>query len=150
MRFDQGLTMNVDQWTLAARRASLLLACVFPIGCSNGNVRVYPVRGEVFVNGKPAKDAVVHFHPHDKVNGPPAFAIVQGDGSFQLTTYTASDGAATGDYVVTLTWRVEKQVEGETIVGPDRLKDRYSKPESSRLNAKVTAGDNVLPRFDLK
>ena len=148
--------MRVTPSGAALRRAaSFLTLAGFAIlaGCSGSGVRVHPVRGEVFVGGKPAEGAVVHLHPFKKDKNepcPPAYATVQSNGSFQLTTYRPNDGAAVGEYVVTVAWRPERTVEGETIVGPDRLRDRYSKQDKSTLKATVTAGDNVLPRFDLK
>ncbi len=145
--------MGVNVGTTTGRwvgRLLLLGAALVPLGCGGSGVPVYPVRGEVFVKGKPAAGAVVHLHPRPPGQNPPASAVVQPDGSFKLTTYTADDGAATGDYVVTVSWRPERKVENETIVGPDRLRDRYSSPERSGLKATVTTGANVLPRYDLK
>lgn len=72
------------------------------------------------------------------------------DGSFQLTTNRKRDGAAAGDYVVTISWCDEKKVDGETVYSPDKMFDRYSKVDISTLTATVKAGKNDLPRFDLK
>jgi hypothetical protein len=113
-------------------------------------VRVHRARGEVFVKGKPAQGAVVHLHPRDKEKCRPAFATVQADGTFHLTTYSESDGAAIGDYVVTVSWTDEKRVDGETIYSSDKLKNRYSQIEKSSLKATIQPGENTLPRFDLK
>lgn len=128
----------------------LLAFCLFT-GCGGKStkVKVYPVSGEVFYKDKPAEGAVIHFHPVEK-GAPPAFAVVQEDGSFVLSTYTESDGAAAGDYHVTVTWRDEKPGEGETIIGPDRLGERYSKRDATTLRATVTEGDNLLDPFKLK
>ena len=146
--------MNSRQSISALGRAAIvglpLLLCVFPLGCGSGNARAYPVRGEVFVHGKPAQGAAVHLHPHDKEKCRPAFAIVEADGAFQMTTFATNDGAVPGDYVVTVVWRDEKTVDGETIYGEDKLGDRYSKAATSTLKATVTVGDNEMPRFELK
>lgn len=145
--------MNAHSFAVALRSAVLLVMlgiCAALAGCASSGATVYPVRGEVFHNAKPAEGALVHFHPRDKEKCQPAYATVQSDGSFQLTTFSPGDGAAVGDYVVTVNWREEKQVDGETIVGRDRLKDRYSKRDKSDLKAAVTVGDNVVPRFNLK
>jgi hypothetical protein len=146
--------MNWDQRRLALTRAILVFACFLPLACSRSSpgakVKVCPVRGEVFVDGQPASGAVVHFHPLDKEQGPPAFAIVQEDGSFQLSTFSNFDGAAPGEYAVTINWRDQRQTEEETVIGPDRLGERYSKPDLSKLDAMVVQGENTLDRFDLK
>jgi hypothetical protein len=143
--------MKADRFVWLTCRAALLgFFALLPIGCGSSNVRVYPVSGEVFVNGKPAQGAVVHFHPRDKDKGRPAFAVVQEDGAFQLTTYRKYDGAAVGAYAVTVNWYDERRDEGETIHGPDKLQERYLRPEASGLGATVEPKANALPRFDLK
>jgi hypothetical protein len=127
-----------------------LALALLPLACGSGNARVYPARGEVFYKGKPAAGAMVHLHPQDKTKCPPAFATVESDGSFQLTTYGKNDGAAAGSFGVTIVWRDEREKDGETIVGPDKLGNRYSKVEKSGLTAVIEAKKNDLPRFELK
>ncbi len=133
-------------------RAGLLLVCLLLVGCGWGGpaFKVYPVSGLISVKGKSPVGAAVHFHPRDKKQCPPAFAVVQADGMFQLTTYTKDDGAAAGEYVVTVTWRDERTEDGELIFGPDRLGDRYSRPTVSGLKATIAPGTNFLPPFDLQ
>ena len=133
-----------------ARLGLLFSVALFPIACGSDKARVYPVRGEVFVNGKPAPGALVHLHPRDKQNGRPAFATVQQDGSFQLTTYATNDGAVPGEYAVTVNWYDERKDEGETIYSADKLRGRFTNVEKSGLSATVNVGGNDLPRFDLK
>src|SRR5687767_10889460 len=69
---------------------------------------VYPVQGSLFVKGKPAKGAVVMFHPLPLETGRPTALRSRGtvgdDGSFRLTTYNTDDGAPAGEYVVTVYW----------------------------------------------
>ena len=142
--------MNADRlvWT---RRLSWMLALGFLLigfGCSK-NPRVYAVRGEVFVNGQPASGATIVLHPCDKAKGLPAYATVQEDGSFKMSTYSKFDGATLGDYIVTVSWSDERIDDGETIFGPDKLGERYGKRESSGLKVTVQTGKNELPRFDL-
>lgn len=135
---------------LVLRWVILAVACLVSMGCGSSTVELYPVRGEVFLSGQPAGGAVVHFHPVDAELCSPAFATVQEDGTFQLSTYGTNDGAEPGDYVVTLNWRDEQKVDDEIVNGPDRFGERYSKPATSTLNVTVTAGENVVPRYDLK
>lgn len=145
--------MKTDQSMSTLGRAALLgllALSAFPMACGSGNARVDPVRGEVFVQGKPAEGAAVHLHPRDKEKCRPAFATVEADGTFQMTTFAKNDGAVPGDYVVTIVWRDERTEDGETIYSADKLGDRYSKADTSTLKATVTTGANELPRFELK
>ena len=128
----------------------LALFCLSPIACGKRTIKVYPVRGEVFFNGQPAEGATVHFHPVDKKACPPAFATVNEDGAYSLTTFKTDDGAAAGEYVVTVNWLEEREEDGETIFGKDRLGGVYGRPEISKLTASVSPGDNEIDRFDLK
>jgi len=145
--------MNLDQRGLVLPRAILVFACFLPLACgsSETGAPLYPVRGEVFFKGQPTSGAVIHFHPVDEKDGSPAFGTVGADGSFELTTFDSNDGAEAGEYIVTINWREErKDDDGETVIGRDRLGERYSKRAGSTLRAKVSAGENVVPRFDLK
>jgi len=130
---------------------ALALACLAPMSCGgSGDSDLHPVHGEVFFNGKPASGAAVHFHPVDEEEGSPAYATVQDDGSFRLSTRGTFDGAEAGDYRVTISWPKEERIEGELVYGPDQLGDRYRNPETSNLKFTVVAGENEVPRFDLK
>jgi hypothetical protein len=133
-------------------QTAVVAVCFLPLACGNseGRTEVYPVWGEVFLNDAPAAGALVHFHPVGDDERAPAFAVVQDDGSFELSTFATNDGAEPGDYVVTLNWRDEEKIDGEMINGPDRFHDRYSSRGKSNLHATVEAGENVVPRFDLK
>jgi hypothetical protein len=133
-------------------RCALVFACFLPLACSSPEAgpEVYPVYGEVFLDGEPAAGAWVHFHPFKAGDGSPAFAQVQEDGSFELSTYGTDDGAEAGDYIVTLNWRDEEKIDGETVQGPDRFGERYSIRDKSTLKATVVPGANVVPRFDIK
>ena len=130
------------------------ILCLTVVGCSSSEPRaaVHPAKGEVFCGGKPAAGAVVHLHPMQKDGQPPAYATVEEDGTFQLSTYRAKDGAAAGDYIVTIVWRDEYAVEDERdkLVGPDKLGDRYSRVEASPLRATIRAGKNELPRWEVE
>ncbi|QDU23681.1 hypothetical protein [Urbifossiella limnaea] len=119
--------------------------CVYPPGSAPGPRPEYPVRGHVFVNGRPAAGAVVVFHPaHDPSGraGPRPRAVVRDDGSFGLPTAELPGGAPAGNYVVTVVW----QPGG---VGEDRLGGRYADPAHARLTTAVLKGPNDLPPFHL-
>ena len=134
-----------------------MFACFAP-GCfwKNDRLPVNRVGGSVFVVGKPAVGAKLFFHPVDAGFNPRAlrpFAEVAEDGTFELSTYLADDGAPEGDYVVTIYWPAPKKLfkgkfEDDSLA-PDRLKDLYSNPRTSKLRAHINCGDNLLPPFEL-
>ena len=130
-------------------RAILALLCCFVLGCGDSKYKVHPVRGEVYFEGQPAFGATIHFHPV-ATDHPPAFATVQADGTYELSTYGEDDGAVAGDYLVTINWIEEEKIDDEVVTSPDRLGGRYAKPESSGLKATIEEGENEVPRFDLK
>ncbi len=129
-------------------------------GCfwkKDGRLAVNSVRGAVFVDGKPAVGAKIFFHPAaDPANprGLRPFGEVAEDGTFEVSTYLALDGAPAGDYVVTVYWpapppplfKGKFEVESQP---QDRLKNVYSDPRTSKLRAHIVAGDNDLARFEL-
>ncbi len=144
------MNTNMAKHRLVIQMTILVFLCLSPIACGKRGVKVYPVRGEVYFNGQPADGATIHFHPVDKKAGPPAYATVTEDGTYSLTTFKSDDGAAAGEYIVTIIWFEEKDVDGETILGKDRLGGLYAKPDISKLTATVSPGDNDIDRFDLK
>jgi hypothetical protein len=102
---------------------------------------VYPVRGELLVNGKPAVGAVVSFHPVGNV-APDAVkpqATVEADGTFRPNSFDQRDGAPAGEYALTVYWP-----GGKGPIGPDRFKGRYNDPARPVLKVTVKAGENVL------
>lgn len=125
----------------------VLLTTAF--GCKSDqpeSAKVYPARGSVYYNGKPAAGAIVRVHG---VEGTMPRGIVQKDGSFTLTTYNASDGVPSGRYRVSVYWRQQGQEDGDE--GPFLIPERYSRPESSGLEIEVKPeAQNDLPPFQLK
>ena len=121
--------------------------CLYPAGGPPADPRpVFPVRGEVFVDGRPAEGALVVFHPeHEPTDpkGPRPRATVRADGSFVLGTHAADDGAPAGNYVVTVAWRPDGGEE-------DRLGGLYADPTRPRVTTVVLKGPNELPPFRLE
>ncbi len=104
-------------------RALAALAVLVTMGCHKADadrVPVVPVAGAVVFDGKPTPGALVVFHPAqgDQSPTPPAQGTVRDDGTFELTTYTANDGAPPGEYKVTIEWRQtdqrQRRCEGRT------------------------------------
>lgn len=127
--------------------------------CQGGKPH-FPARGQVLVGGRPAEGAVVVFVPADDP-APEALkpsGTVQADGWYDLRTYdpqrrTLEEGAPAGQYVVTLSWTPEnaKEASADHPDGAmeDRLRGRYSDPDSSQLRAEVKEAPNELPAIQL-
>jgi hypothetical protein len=136
--------------------AALLLSVAAVASASCGRSapeypKVEPVSGSVFVGGIPATGAVVTFHPVDP-QGPNKLrprAVVRADGTFQLTTYTTGDGAAVGEYAVTLSWpeKEDPDQEARGIEPKDRLQNRFKDPKRPFKRITVREGKNELEQF---
>lgn len=134
------------------RSGLLPLALLAVTACSReSRPPVHPVRGSVTFQKKPAAGAVVvlpaapgplkDVFPHGEV-GP--------DGTFQIGTFAAGDGAPAGEYAVTITWpATKKDLDGVEVVGGDRLKGRFGDPAASKWKVQIKEGDNVLEPFRL-
>ena len=130
--------------------ATTLLAAAACSKAKDGPTKVYPVTGEVFYRGQPAEGALVTLHPMGNADNPRVYTgIVQADGSFQVTTTVANDGAPAGNYAVTLTWSTTEKVNDVDRETPDRFGGRYAHVGSQPLTVEVKAEKNRLPRFDL-
>lgn len=132
-------------------------------GCSDEEMKpTFPIEGKVTYKGKPAKGAVVSFHPlGDNATAKPQIlptADCEDDGSFRLSTYMQHDGAPEGDYAVTIFWAaptkaVEEEDEGdeeergETI---NLLPHLYSHKDTTTLKYTVKAGPNEPANFDIE
>jgi hypothetical protein len=80
---------------------------VTAVGCGgSGTVKV---KGVVTLDGQPLSGATVMFVPFEGQGTRPATGATHPDGSFQLTTFKANDGALPGTYHVV----VSKPPEGE-------------------------------------
>lgn len=142
------------------RRASITLTAgvvllVFCASCGDGRRPVFPVRGQVFYQGKPTPEALVIFYPLNDPDpqAPRPIARVSKDGSFSPTTYKTNDGAPAGEYAVTVSWVIERDNQDlpkELQKDPQNLlPDRYSKAETSGLRVEIKKGSNELAPFQL-
>lgn len=145
---------TVSRWRHVVARSSLLIALAACGGCGgDGSPARYPVEGQVLVGSKPVAEATVIFHP---LQGAPAelpkpMGTTDAEGRFRLTTLTPSDGAAPGEYAVTVELRALKAVgEEEVREGKHLLPARYARSETSGLTQQVSAGPNRLAPIVLK
>ena len=123
------------------------------VGCS-GETRlpVVPVEGLVNYQGKPLANALVVMHPVDKSN-PAATtcrATTKSDGTFEVTTYLANDGAPVGEYILTVECYQLKGGNGSWEPGPNILPARYGSMATSDLKLVVQEGEKAVRVIDLK
>lgn len=137
------------------RRVSVLVVLsllVFVSACSSGRKPIYPVKGQVLVNGKPAANAQILFHPaEDTPEQLCPTGHTDDEGYFTLTSYVKGDGAPEGNYNVTVTWfRVWRGNRADAdVLRYNALPQHYAQPNSSPLHAKVNKGKNDLPALQL-
>lgn len=130
----------------------LFIVCIF-MGCgSPKQIPTFPVNGKVLVNGKPAVDLFVYFHPTPKRDDQSFIPYGKTDenGDFQLNTFKNGDGVPTGDFLVTFEWKEKSGAFKNQFQGPDRLKGKFSKPESSTFKVTITNESTILEPFELK
>jgi hypothetical protein len=137
-------------------RLTLGAAVLFALGCGGSSRKaVHPVRGRVLVDGQPAAEALVTFHPvRAGKDQPRAVGNVDAQGNFSLTTYAQGDGAPEGEYQVTIHWFLATPVPdapgGEEYQTVNALPARYGSAGSSGLRVTVARGSNELPAFQLE
>jgi hypothetical protein len=139
-----------------------LLLVLSGLSCSRSSPGrpVFPVHGQVLLEGKPVANVLVAFHPVGAwgadENRP--YAETDRDGRFTLSTYGFQDGAPAGEYKVALR---DLRGEGEGAeVQPDEASPRkprpnrppasYANPETSGFRVRVHEGRNELEPFLLK
>ena len=75
------------------------IALMMITGCGRTLPETAPVEGRVTLDGKPLTTGAIMFFPEE---GRPATGVIDADGSFRLTTFTAYDGALPGRHTVTI------------------------------------------------
>ena len=121
----------------------MLLASNCFSGCSNSIARqvpVYPVDGQLYVDGKPAVGALVTFHPTGGNATPSKEVVVRADGHFVATQPDGAVGLPEGTYSLTATWPES---------GTDRLAGKYADKASPLAQVTVTSGINLIPPIKL-
>lgn len=125
----------------------VLVACALLLpGCDSDHLRVYPVKGKLLINDRPAAGVTILFLAYPPIVGLPCgpAGVTGSDGSFSLTTFTAYDGAPPGDYRVILSW---PEWRNGAHLGPDRLNNAFRDFGSSTISARVEAKANELAPF---
>lgn len=131
--------------------AVLGVATVLAAGCGDSGPKLYPVKGTVKVDGKPAADATVFLHRkgRDNPNEPVPYGRCAADGSFAVTTTKNGDGARAGEYAITVVWPDMSKAPDGNGGRPDLLRGAYEKAGKSTLKATVEEKDNQLPEIAL-
>jgi hypothetical protein len=121
-------------------------------GCGSGGPYPQPVHGQVLYNSRPIAEALIVFHPLGEYpkDWPKPTGYSDANGRFQLTTLRPNDGAAAGEYAITVEQREKKQL-GEDLVrdGPNLLPPRYADSQSSGFRHQVQPGSNEVPALKL-
>jgi len=147
--------MRYRGWAWAVRGPLMLglvlLVALLP-GCrKKGWLETYPVKGAVLVDGKPAKDVFVSFHPKEGVGDRPYLPSGQTNenGEFVLSTFVEGDGAPAGEYDVTVTWPVRFNPIS-TLWEGDKLNGRYRDKAKPAVTITIEKKPQELAPFELK
>jgi hypothetical protein len=133
----------------------LALTLMVAVGCNSARddrVKVYPVEGAVSFGGKSLEGALIVLHPEEVTDARvlPARGYVDGTGRFSMTTYESGDGAAEGEYRVTVVHTPLIERDGDVVAGPNVLPPKYASPRDTDLRVRIAAGPNSLPALELK
>lgn len=134
------------------------LLCLSTTGCTKkaGLEGLYPVQGKITLDGAPLEGATITFLPMEGGNRA-ASALSNAQGTFKVRTLLPDDGAAPGNYAVSVSKRVmeegkqmtqeealEASQKGRQIIvnTKETLPDRYTKAISSGISYTVVEGKN--------
>lgn len=113
-------------------------------------IEVHPAQGRVQFGETIPEGALITLHPLSPSLSIRPRATVRADGTFQVSTYGASDGAPEGDYRVTIVWHKLVEVDGEPTAGPNLLPAPYSQPGTTELRVSVKPGSNELSPLQVR
>ena len=117
--------------------------------CGCGGSKTIKVKGNVTFDGKPLPNSVVKFFP-TKEGGREATGVTDGNGAFQLETFSHADGALPGDYKVTVVYQepvadtetptLQKGQSMKTMwdATQKRMKEQQKKPPKFVIPAKYS------------
>lgn len=132
------------------RSVALLLLVLLP-GCgARPPEKIFAVQGTLTVDGQPAANASVAFHPAAPANNRLVcpVAITNRDGSYQLSTAARGEGAPAGEYIVTVIWPNPDEPFDECecldFKRHDLFRGQYADPKTSTLRAFVQPQRNVI------
>lgn len=131
---------------MPSRRFGVLLIGIAMLAGCSGDAKL-PARGKVTgkitFRGNPVTVGTITFVP--VAGGPSAFGAIQPDGTYTLSTDTASnngDGAVVGIHKIAI--QAQQATEPGMRPSPSQLPPLFGNPEKSGLTAEVKEGENVL------
>ncbi len=128
----------------------MLAFTLLSIGCHKTEYpQVFPVSGNLRVNGIPAANASLAFHPLDRDSDD---AIPSGktnrEGVFNLAMATTCEGAPVGMYAVTIVWPSESPLIDECECSDplvhDQLKGLYADRELTEIRVRIRPTQKFL------
>ncbi|EAQ82217.1 hypothetical protein [Blastopirellula marina] len=137
---------------------SLMTTALWSFGCGKKEHEYFAkptvqVAGTVTVDGQPPGSPIViecQSVGDDDLEHPSVTqALTSEDGRFALSTYVEGDGAPPGSYALTFYWGKLNQMS-VGFSGPDRLKNRYNKPEKSPVKLTLTADQEPVDLGEIK
>jgi hypothetical protein len=137
--------------TKISRNWFAVLAVALVTGCGRSGLELFPVEGQVTLDGQPLADAGVMFSPTG--TGPSASGTTDSEGRFKLMTVNAA-GAPRGSFKVTIAKRKYVPPKPGQPAPPGGLvaewysPQKYANPTTSELSAEVGDGDNEF-RFEM-
>lgn len=141
----------------AASNGFVLVAALLTIvscGCGSDAPKTVPVTGKVTYNGQPVTSGTIMLVPQDSGYG--ATGQIQKDGTFELTSFKPGDGAAPGNYSVTVQVFPEMGAGAPAVGLPGAefgegkkppIPMHYMDPATTTLRAIINDGETEL---DLK
>ena len=120
-----------------------LLCCVGLLSGCGADHGFTPVKGHVFLDGKPIDGAAVLFEPES--GGVPATGVTNGSGEFSLSTTGHGAGAAVGKHGISVSKQVvaqpnRKVEEGEIVAMKSETPEKYASPRTSGISIEVKPG----------
>ena len=141
---------------LYVRSATLMLGLVATLsGCSGSKLepweKAIPTKGVLHLDGKPiggAEITLVSTDPQVPSRVAPR-ARTKDDGSFELGTFKAADGAPVGSYKVVASWSPLVGDKDSPVRGPNQLPQRYSSPATTDIKVDVVPPATELPPINI-
>lgn len=116
---------------------------LFAIFCGCGGpayqLDTAPVSGRVTLDGEPLTEGVIQVLPK---KGRMARALIQPDGTFELSTYGDGDGVQVGTYPATVSNILRDGMPKQSTTPTVQIPKRYARPATSGLTIDVKAGES--------
>ncbi len=137
------------------QRFVVQLACVatlavFLSGCGDSGLATHPVSGTVTIEGQPATDMRIDFHPVDPSNQMASGTLDSGGKYTLFTGQTGTPGAMAGSYKVVLTpTMADTSYMDDPADGPPQgqqggAPSEYTSVDTTPEEVEVRAGNNTI------